>query len=59
MRQEQYRAGATVVTELVLAVNERARAQLDLVSAALDARVAYSQLLRATGADENYQAPGE
>ncbi|AKF07114.1 outer membrane efflux protein [Sandaracinus amylolyticus] len=55
VRQEQYRAGATVVTELVLAVNERARAQLDLVSAALDARVAYSQLLRATGADENYQ----
>jgi outer membrane protein TolC len=54
VRTEQYRAGATVVTELVLAVNERARAQLDLVSAAIDARVAYSQLQRATGSDGPY-----
>lgn len=55
VRTEQYRAGATVVTELVLAVNERARAQLDLIGAALDARVAYSQLRRATAEDGPYQ----
>jgi outer membrane protein TolC len=54
VRTEQYRAGATVVTELVLAVHERARAQLDLIGAALDVRVAYSQLRRATGTDGPY-----
>lgn len=54
VRQEQYRAGATVVTELVLAVNERARAQLELINAALDARVAHTQLQRAIGADPLY-----
>jgi outer membrane protein len=54
VRTEQFRAGATVVTELVLAVTERARAQLDLIGAALDAHVAYSQLQRATGADGPY-----
>lgn len=55
VRQEQYRAGATVVTELVLAVTDRARRQLDLINAALDARVAYTQLQRAIGADTPYE----
>ncbi|MDQ3033049.1 MAG: TolC family protein, partial [Myxococcota bacterium] len=55
VRHEQYRAGATVVTELVLAVNERARAQLDLIGAALDARIAYTQLQRAIGTDPAYE----
>lgn len=55
VRTEQYRAGATVVTELVLAVNDRARAQLDLIGAAIEARVAYSQLQRAIGADGPYE----
>jgi len=54
VRTEQYRAGATVATELVLGVAERARAQLDLLNAALDARVSYSQLQRAIGADGPY-----
>lgn len=55
VRNEQYRAGATVVTELVLAVNDRARAQLDLINAALDARVANSQLARAIANDGPYE----
>ncbi len=55
VRQEQYRAGATIVTELVLAVTDRARAQLELIAAALDARIAYAQLQRAIGADTPYE----
>jgi outer membrane protein TolC len=55
VRTAQYRAGATVITELVLAVNERARAQLDLVGTAIDARIAHTQLRRAIGADGPYE----
>lgn len=55
VRQEQYRAGATIVTELVLAVTDRARAQLELIAAALDARIAHTQLQRAIGADTPYE----
>lgn len=55
VRTEQYRAGATVITEVVLAVNDRARAQLELIGAAVEARVAYSQLQRAIGADGPYE----
>jgi outer membrane protein TolC len=55
VRTAQYRAGATVITELVLAVNERARAQLELVGTAIDARIAHAQLRRAIGADGPYE----
>ena len=48
---EQFRAGAGLITELMAATADLARAQLDLVSAAIDARIAYSQLVRAIGAD--------
>lgn len=54
VRTEQYRAGAGLITELMAATADLARAQLDLVSAAIDARIAHSQLLRATGADGPY-----
>jgi len=54
VRTQQYRAGATIITEVILAVNERARAELDLLNAALDARVARAQLDRAIGADGPY-----
>jgi len=51
VRTEQFRAGAGLITELMAATADLARAQLDLVSAAIDARNAYSQLVRAVGAD--------
>ncbi len=51
VRTEQFRAGAGLITELMAATADLARAQLDLVSAAIDARIAYSQLVRAIGAD--------
>jgi outer membrane protein TolC len=51
---EQYRAGAVLITELMAANADLARAQLDLVSAAIDARIAHSQLVRAIGADGPY-----
>lgn len=51
VRTEQYRAGAGLITELMAATADLARARLDLVSAAVDARIAHAQLLRAIGAD--------
>ncbi len=54
VRTEQYRAGAVLITELMAANADLARAQLDLVSAAIDARIAHSQLVRAIGADGPY-----
>jgi outer membrane protein TolC len=51
VRTEQFRAGSGLITELMAATADLARAQLDLVSAAIDARIAYTQLQRATGAD--------
>lgn len=54
VRTEQYRAGAGLITELMAATSDLARAQLDLVTAAIDARIARSQLTRAVGADGPY-----
>ena len=54
VRTEQLRAGSGLITELMSATADRARAQLDLVSAAIDARIAYAQLQRATGRDGPY-----
>jgi outer membrane protein TolC len=54
VRTEQYRAGAGLITELMAATADLARAQLDLVSAAIDARIAHTQLVRAIGADGPY-----
>ena len=54
VRTEQLRAGSGLITELMAATADRARAQLDLVTAAIDARIAYSQLQRATGRDGPY-----
>lgn len=51
VRTEQYRAGAGLITELMAATADLARAQLDLISAAIDARIAYAQLRRATATD--------
>ncbi len=51
VRTEQYRVGAGVITELMAATADLARAQLELVSSAIDARIAEAQLARATGAD--------
>lgn len=58
VRTEQYRAGAGLITELMAATADLARAQLDLVSAAIDARIAHTQLVRAIGADGPYDVAG-
>jgi outer membrane protein TolC len=58
VRTEQFRAGAGLITELLAATADLARAQLDLVSAAIDARIAYTQLVRAIGADGPYDVGG-
>ncbi len=58
VRTEQYRAGAGLITELMAATADLARAQLDLVSAAIDARIAHTQLTRAIGADGPYDVAG-
>lgn len=55
VRTEQFRAGAGLITELMAATADLARAQLDLVSAAIDARIAHSQLVRAIGADGPFE----
>ncbi|GAB4214409.1 MAG: hypothetical protein OHK0013_39040 [Sandaracinaceae bacterium] len=58
VRTEQFRAGAGLITELMAATADLARAQLDLVSAAIDARIAHTQLVRAIGADGPYDVGG-
>lgn len=55
VRTEQYRAGTGIITELMSATADLARAQLDLVTAAIDARIALSQLRRATGDDRSWE----
>ena len=49
---ERYRAGAATVSDTIDASAEQVRAQLDLVNAALDARIAHARLQRALGASE-------
>jgi len=49
---ERYNAGAATVSDTIDASAEQVRAQLDLVNAAIDARVAHAQLRRALGASE-------
>ena len=49
---ERYRAGAVTVSDVIDASAEQIRAQLDLVDAAIDARVAAARLRRAIGEDE-------
>ena len=54
VRTEQYRAGATTVSELVQATDARVGAQLNMLNATLDARLAYTHLMRATASDGPY-----
>lgn len=49
---ERYNAGAATVSDTIDASAEQVRAQLDLVNAAIDARIAYARLRRALGMDE-------
>jgi outer membrane protein TolC len=51
IRQERFRAGAAVTTDIIDADAELSRARLDLVNAAIDLRVADARLRRATGED--------
>lgn len=47
VRREQFRAGSVVATEVIQAETELRRARLELVSAAIDARIAAARLDRA------------
>lgn len=47
VRREQFRAGSVVATEVVQAETELRRARLELVSAAIDARIARARIARA------------
>ena len=49
VQTERYAAGAATVSDVTLARTEQLRAQLDLVNAAIDARIAYARLSRAVG----------
>lgn len=48
---ERHRAGAATTSELIDASAEQVRAQLDLVNAAIDARIANARLRRALGGE--------
>lgn len=48
VRREQFRAGSVVATEVIQAETELRRARLELVSAAIDARIASARITRAT-----------
>jgi len=50
--KERYRAGAATVSDTIDASSEQIRAQLDLVNAAIDARIAHARLQRSIGASE-------
>lgn len=54
VRTEQARLGTGLITDLTLANTALAQAQLDLASAAIDARIADTQLARALGTDGPY-----
>jgi outer membrane protein TolC len=47
VRREQFRAGSVVATEVIQAETELRRARLELVSAAIDARIAAARIARA------------
>jgi outer membrane protein len=47
VRREQFRAGAAVATDVVMAEGDLNRARLDLVNAAIDLRIAHARLQRA------------
>ncbi|MCB9597512.1 MAG: TolC family protein [Sandaracinaceae bacterium] len=49
---ERYRAGAATVSDTIDSSAEQVRAQLDLVNAAIDSRIAHARLHRAIGASE-------
>jgi outer membrane protein TolC len=51
IRQERYRAGSAVTSDLFDADAEVSRARFDLVNAAVDLRVALARLRRATGGE--------
>ncbi len=51
VQTERYRAGAATINDLTDANAEQVRAQLDLVNAAIDARLALARLARATAGD--------
>jgi outer membrane protein TolC len=48
VRREQYRAGAAVATDVVIAENDLNRARLELVNAVIDMHIARARLDRAT-----------
>ncbi len=54
VRTEQARLGTGLITDLMLATTNLAQAQLDLASAAIDGRIAATQLERALGTDGPY-----
>jgi outer membrane protein TolC len=47
VRREQFRAGSVVATEVIQAETELRRARLELISAAIDTRIASARLDRA------------
>ncbi len=49
---ERYNAGAATISDTIDASAEQVRAQLDLVNAAIDARIAHARLRRALGTEE-------
>lgn len=51
VQTERYRAGTSTINDLIDANAEQVRAQLDLVNAAIDARLALARLARATASD--------
>jgi outer membrane protein TolC len=55
VRTEQARLGTGLISDLLLATTGLAQAQLDLATAAIDARIADTQLARAIGADGPYE----
>jgi len=49
IRQERFRAGAAVTSDIIDADAELSRSRLDLINAAIDLRIARARLRRATG----------
>jgi outer membrane protein TolC len=47
VRREQFRAGAAVATDVIIAEGDLNRARLDLINASIDLRIARARLDRA------------
>jgi outer membrane protein TolC len=47
VRREQFRAGAAVATDVIIAEGDLNRARLDLINASIDLRIARARLTRA------------